>query len=164
MIKQLSCKIFSGPTGNKSVRKSCIQIPGADVAIFSAREKIYSGVSVSNSSLSSLIKSNRWLFSSALWKGSTKWSGQPQKKQGLMESQKVPETSSTNRAYAQGALNLHFPPIITTDSPYAPAANVNVTKARGVCTEAWRRCLVCFFILQSKGASCWGLESVAGSG
>lgn len=73
-------------------------------------------------------------------------------KQSLMKSQKVPETSRTNRAYAQGALNLPFPPVITTDSPHAPAANVSVRKARGFCTEACRRCLVCFFILQNKGS------------
>lgn len=81
MTKQLSSKIFSGPTENKSLRRSCIQIPGADVAIFSAREKVYSGEHLSDSLFSRLIKSNRWLFSSVLWKGSTKYSGQPQKKQ-----------------------------------------------------------------------------------
>lgn len=78
-----------------------------------------------------------------------------------MKSQKAPETSSTNRAYAQGALNLHFLPIITIDSPHAPASNFSVTKARGFCTEACKEVFSLFLYPAEQGELLVGLWSLS---
>lgn len=98
-----SCKISPGSAGKKSPGSHLIQIDGADVAIFGGRESDLLQYKYINRSSSSLIKSDKWLFRSALGKGSTKWTGQSQRRQSLTKSKKVPETSRASRMRAQGS-------------------------------------------------------------
>lgn len=87
-------------------------------------------------------------------------------------SMKAPETSSTSRVHAQGVLvNTQFSPKIAIATTNAPATNVSAAEAGGFCTACVGGmgisfCFVSFVSLsrRTREASCWGLESVTGSG
>lgn len=82
-------------------------------------------------------------------------------------SMKAPETSSTSRVHAQGVLvNTQFSPKIAIATTNAPATNVSAAEAGGFCTACVGGMGISFVSLsrRTREASCWGLESVTGSG